>query len=299
VSAHRAQHRVATLCRVLEVSASGYYAWRKRPASRRAQEDEALLRTVRTAHAASRGTYGVPRLHAELRAAGIRVGRKRVARLMRRAGLRGVSRRRFVATTQRDGRQRPAPDLVQRCFRAARPNQLRVADITYIPTRAGFLYLAVVLDVFSRKVIGWAMETHRRTQIVLAALEMATSRRRPTEVIHHSDQGCQYTSISFGSRCAQLGVRPSMGSVGDAYDNAMAESFFATLECELLDRSKFGSPKQAALAVFEFLEGWYNPLRRHSALGYLSPDEFEVSQADAEPGGSAPGPPQTLNGVNG
>jgi putative transposase len=303
VSAHQAQHRVATLCRVLGVSASGYYAWRERPASKRAQEDEALLRTIRTAHAASRGTYGVPRLHFELRAAGVRVGRKRVARLMRRAGLRGVSRRRFVATTQRDARQRPAPDLVQRCFRAARPNQLWVADITYIPTAAGFLYLAVVLDVFSRKVIGWAMEAHLRTELVLAALEMATRQRHPADVIHHSDQGCQYTSIAFGSRCAQLGVRPSMGSVGDAYDNAMAESFFATLECELLDRTRFRSQTQAEMAVFEFLEGWYNPRRRHSALGYLSPNEFEATRAatapDAEPGGSAPGPPQTLEGVTG
>jgi len=300
VSAHQAHHRVATLCRVLGVSASGYYAWRKRPASRRAQADEALLRTIRTAHAASRGTYGVPRLHFELRAAGVRVGRKRIARLMRRAGLRGVSRRRFLATTQRDPRQRPAPDLVQRCFCAERPNQLWVADITYIPTTAGFLYLAVVLDVFSRKVIGWAMETHLRTELVLAALEMATARRRPTDVIHHSDQGCQYTSIAFGHRCAQLGVRPSMGSVGDAYDNAMAESFFATLECELLERVPLRTQADARIAVFDFIEGWYNPLRRHSALGYLSPVEFERTRAAAgEPGGSAPGPPQTLDGVSG
>jgi putative transposase len=267
------------MCRVLDVSASGYYAWQKRPASRRAQEDETLLRAIRTAHAASRGTYGVPRLHEELRAAGVRVARKRIARLMRGAGLRGVSRRRFVATTQRDARQRPAPDLVQRCFRAERPNQLWVADITYIPTLAGFLYLAVVLDVFSRKVIGWAMEVHLRTELVLAALEMATARRRPTDVIHHSDQGCQYTSIAFGSRCAQLGVRPSMGSVGDAYDNAMAESFFATLECELLDRTKLRTPAEAERVVFEFIEGWYNPRRRHSALGYLSPIDFERSHA--------------------
>lgn len=293
MSAHQAQHRVATQCRVLGVSASGYYAWRKRPASRRAQADEALLRTIRTAHTASRGTYGVPRLHVELREAGLRVGRKRIARLMRHAGLRGVSRRRFVATTQRDPRQRPAPDLVERCFRAARRNQLWVADITYIPTLAGFVYLAVVLDVFSRKIVGWTMEAHLRTELVLVALENAVAQRRPKDVIHHSDQGCQYTSIAFGSRCTALGVRPSMGSVGDAYDNAMAESFFATLECELLDRRRLASHAEARMAVFEFIEGWYNPLRRHSALGYVSPNEFERIAAEAEHGGSAPEPPQT------
>jgi putative transposase len=287
------------MCRVLGVSPSGYYAWRARPASRRAQQDETLLRKIRSAHAASRGTYGVPRLCVELRAAGIRIGRKRIARLMRRTGLRGVSRRRFTVTTQRDTRLRPAPDLVQRCFRAERPNQLWVADVTYIPTWAGFLYLAVVLDVFSRKVIGWAMETHLRTELVLAALERAIAQRRPKDVIHHSDQGCQYTSIAFGSRCAQLGVRPSMGSVGDAYDNAMAESFFATLECELLERMTLRTQAEARMAVFEFIEGWYNPLRRHSALGYRSPNEFERAHADAERGGSAPAPPQILDGVVG
>jgi putative transposase len=277
---------------VLGVSASGYYAWRKRPASRRAQTDEALLRTIRTAHTAARGTYGVPRLHVELREAGLCVGRKRIARPMRSAGLRGVSRRRFVATTQRDVRQRPAPDLVERCFRAERRNQLWVADITYIPTLVGFLF-AVVLDVFSRKVIGWTMGAHLRTELVLAALENAVAQRRPKEVIHHSDQGCQYTSLAFGSRCAALGVRPSMGSVGDAYDNAMAESFFATLECELLDRTQLRSHAEARMAVFEFIEGWYNPLRRHSALGYMSPNEFERVAAEAERGGSAPEPPKT------
>jgi len=162
-----------------------------------------------------------------------------------------------------------------RDFTAPGPDQLWVADITYIPTWAGFLYLAAVLDVWSRRVIGWAMETHLRTELVLVALDMAVAQRRPTDVIHHSDQGCQYTSVAFGGRCRAAGIRPSMGSVGDAYDNALCESFFATLECELLDRERFATPAVARVAVFDFIEGWYNPRRRHSALGYLSPRDFE------------------------
>jgi putative transposase len=275
VSDHRAQHSVATLCRVLGVSPSGYYGWTKRPASRRRHDDGVLLRQIRTAHEASRGTYGAPRIQVELREAGVRVGRKRIASLMRAAGLVGVSRRRFVTTTVRDGDASPAPDLVQRVFRADGPNRLWVADITYIPTWAGFLYLAVVIDAWSRRVVGWALATHLRTELVLEALEMAIYRRKPTAVIHHSDQGTQYTSIAFGLRCQQAGIRPSMGSVGDAYDNAMAESFFATLECELLDRTRFKTPSEAKPAVIDWIEAWYNPHRRHSSLGYESPVNFE------------------------
>jgi putative transposase len=285
VSDHRAEHRVATLCRVLGVSSSGYYAWCTRPPSARAQEDQRLLRLIRTAHAASRGTYGAPRIQQELRAQGIGVSRKRIARLMREAGLVGATRRRFVTTTVRDESHRPAPDLVERRFVAERPNQLWVADITYLPTWEGFLYLAIVLDVFSRKVVGWATATSLRTELVLAALERALVQRRARGVIHHSDQGSQYTSIAFGNRCEEAGVRPSMGSVGDAYDNAMAESFFATLECELLWRTKLRTPAQAEHAVFEFIEGWYNPHRRHSSLGYLSPNEFETRHAQGVPTG--------------
>jgi putative transposase len=211
---------------------------------------------------------------------------------MRSAGLRGISRRRFVTTTQREDCRRPVPDLVERHFEAEAPNQLWVSDITYVPTWAGFLFLAIVLDVFSRKIVGWAMAVHLRTELVLEALQMAITQRRPKDVIHHSDQGCQYTSIAFGSRCEALGVRPSMGSVGDAYDNAMAESFFATLECELLDRRRFQTQVEARLAVFEWIEGWYNPQRRHSSIGYLSPNEFERRHAaQRESGGSAPAPP--------
>ncbi len=277
MTAHQAVHRVATMCRVLGVSPSGYYAWRKRPLSTRARADVELTAHIDAIHRASRGTYGAPRVHAELRALGIRVGCKRVARLMRHAGVQGVSRRKPFHTTLRDATARPAPDLVDRQFTAAGPDRLWVADITYVPTGAGFLYLAVVLDARSRRVIGWAMASHLRTELVLAALDMALAQRQPTDVIHHSDHGCQYTSLAFGRRCREASVRPSMGSVGDAYDNAMCESFFATLECELLDRQRFPTQAAARLAVFDFIEGWYNPRRRHSALDYLSPMIFERS----------------------
>jgi putative transposase len=272
---------VATVCRVLGVSASGYYAWQSRPLSARVQADQALLGQIRAIHERSRGTYGAPRIHAELAAQGVHIGRKRVARLMQAAGVVGVSRRAFVTTTRRDGAARPAPDLVQRQFTADRPDQLWVADITYIATWAGFLFLAVVLDAWSRRVVGWAMAAHLRTELVLDALNMAIAQRRPTAVIHHSDQGCQYTSLAFGLRCRAAGVRPSMGSVGDAYDNALCESFFATLECELLDRRRFATQVEARLAVFEYLEGWYNPHRRHSALDYESPISYEKKHRPA------------------
>jgi len=268
------------MCRVLEVSPSGYYAWRKRAASERAQEDVVLLRKIRTIHTASRESYGVPRVHRELMAQKVSVGRDRVARLMRQAGLRGITRRRRVVTTQRDEKARPAPDLVGRRFEAEGPNRLWVADATYIPTFAGFLFLAMVLDVWSRKVVGWAMATRLRTELMLAALEMAITQRRPEGVIHHSDQGSQYTSVTFGNRCKKLGVRISMGSVGDAYDNAMAESFFATLECELLNRRHFRTPVEAEPEIFSWIEAWYNPTRLHSSIGYLSPNEFERRHAE-------------------
>jgi putative transposase len=225
------------------------------------------------------GAYGLARhlrcaAQAELAAKGICIGRKRIARLMSRTGLAGVSRRRFVVTTVKsDSRQ--VPDLVERNFSAAGPDRLWVADITYVPTWAGFLYLAVVLDAFSRRIVGWSMATTLATQLVLDALNMALMTRRPSGVIHHSDQGSQYTSMAFGHRCRDAGVRPSMGSVGDAYDNAMCESFFATLECELLDRCRFKTQIEARSAVFTFIEGFYNPRRRHSSIGYLSPIDYE------------------------
>ena len=279
--ANQAKYPVRTLCRVLSVSPSGYYAWRDRAPSRRALEDAALTEKIRVFHAASDATYGMPRIRADLVEAGHTISRKRVARLMRRAGLRGVCRRRgYTVTTRRDARDRPAPDLVQRAFVAEQPNRLWVADMTYVPTWAGFLYLAVVIDVWSRRVVGWAMGEVMTTDLVLAALNMALAQRQPKEVIHHSDQGSPYTSIAFGERCKAMGVRPSMGSVGDAYDNAMAESFFGSLECELIDRRSFKSKAEARTALFTWIEGWYNPRRRHSGLGQQSPVNFEKKQQE-------------------
>ena len=267
------------MCRVLEVSRSGYYAWLNRPLSQRAQEDAKLTERIRQLHQRSRGTYGAPRIHADLAAEGVRVGRKRVARLMKAAHLRGVTRRKYYVTTGRAKRVRPAPDLVQRHFNATGPDRLWVADITHISTWTRPVYLAVVLDVWSRRVVGWAMAAHLRTELVLDALHMAIQQRRPNGVIHHSDQGSQYTSLRFGSRCRQAGVVLSMGSVGDCFDNAMCESFFATLECELLDRRVFPTVEEARRSVFEFIEGWYNSHRRHSSINYISPIQFERAHA--------------------
>ncbi len=281
MKANQASYPVATMCRVLEVSTSGYYAWLKRSPSQRSREDAVLAGRIRWIHLRSRGTYGSPRIHAELCDEGVHVGRKRVARLMQAAGLQGVSRRKHTRTTVRQAKARPAPDLVERNFMAAGPNELWVADITYVSTWTGFLYLAVVVDAWSRRVVGWAYATHLQTELVLDALEMAIRQRRPQGVIHHSDQGSQYTSLAFGKRCREAGVRPSMGSVGDAYDNALCESFFATLECELLDRHRFRSQKEALAIVFEFIEGWYNPHRRHSSLDYASPARYEMVHAHA------------------
>jgi len=275
MTANRAMFPVSTMSRTLGVSRAGYYAWLEREPSARSQVDAELTDRIVAIHKTSKETYGAPRIHAELTDEGIRVGRKRVERLMKAAGLAGVSRRKGTRTTFRDERVRPASDLVDRNFRADEPDRLWVADITYLPTWAGFLYLAVVLDAFSRRIVGWAMGHDLKAQLVLDALNMALTQRRPVDVIHHSDQGSQYTSIAFGLRCKEAGVRPSMGSVGDAYDNAMCESFFATLECELLDRQKFRTKAEARMAVFQFIEGWYNPGRRHSALGYQSPVNYE------------------------
>ena len=276
MSTNQAVYPISAMARVLGVSTAGYYAWRERPPSAHAQADAALLKRLRTVHASSRHIYGAPRVHAQLQAEGARHGRKRIARLMREAGLVGACHRQGGrTTTRRDQDARPAPDLVDRNFAADKPNQLWVADITYVPTAAGFLYLAVVLDTWSRKIVGWSMANHLRTELVLDALEMAVGQRRPRNVVHHSDQGSQYTSLAFGGRCQEAGVRPSMGSVGDAYDNAMCESFFSTLECELLARRRFASQAEAKIACFSYIEGFYNPVRLHSALGYRSPIAYE------------------------
>jgi putative transposase len=269
------------MCRVLGVSTSGYYAWRGRQPARRTVDDATLLRRIQVIHERSRGTYGAPRIHAELRAGSVHVGMKRVARLMRANGIVGVSRRKGIRTTRRAAGTVAAPDLVQRDFSAITRDRLWVADLTYVPTWAGFLYLAVVLDVWSRRIVGWAMAAHMRTDLVLDALDMALVQRRPIGLIFHSDKGSQYTSVAFGRRCEEAGITPSTGSTGDCYDNAMCESFFASLECELIDRTTFRTHDEARTAIFEYIEGWYNRHRRHSALGYLSPRAFEDHHLDA------------------
>ena len=277
MNANLADFSLAAMCRVLGLSTSGYNDWLDRPPSARARRDHELGERILEIWRESHETYGSPRIHAALRAEGERVGRKRVARLMRELGIRGVTRRRFrIGTTTRDKRSRAAPDLVNRDFTANGPNRLWVADITQVPTWAGPLYLAVVLDAWSRRVVGWAMAAHMRAELVEDALSMAISRRQPRGgLVHHSDQGSQYTSLAFGERCRKAGIAQSMGSVGDAYDNAMCESFFATLECELLDRRRFAAVAEARRDIFSFIEGFYNTRRLHSALGYASPATFE------------------------
>jgi putative transposase len=262
---------------MLGVSPSGYYAWRRRPPSERARFDAVLSEKIETIHRNSRATYGAPRVHAELRAIGIRCARKRVARLMRRAKLRGSVRGRRIRTTHRIALQQAAPDLVARNFSSEMPDRLWVADITYVRSREGFVYLAFILDVCSRRVVvGWSMATHLKTELVVEALQMAITRRKPAPgLVHHSDRGVQYTSLSFGKRLEDEGLVPSMGRVGSAYDNALAESFVATLKTELLYRNTWPTRQAARTAIFEYIEGFYNPRRRHSALGYLSPAEFE------------------------
>ena len=277
------------MCNALQVSKSGYYDWHERAPSKRMASNIKLLDQIKAAHAMSDETYGMPRIRAELLDSGICASRKRIAALMRANGIAGVSRRRgYVVTTKRNPKDRPAPDLVRREFVATDINQLWVADMTYIPTWQGFLYLAVVTDVFSRKVVGWAFGAKQTADLVVSALNMALFTRKPESVIHHSDQGSQYTSVIFGKRCAEMGVRPSMGSVGDAYDNAMAESFFATLECELIDRRSWKTHTEARHAIFTWIEAWYNPKRRHSSIGQISPIEFERKHEQSKQAANQP-----------
>lgn len=278
VERERAGHQLTTLCRVLGVSLSAYRAWSGRRPSARSRADALLLETIGAIHRASRRTYGAPRVHAELRASGIAVGRKRVARLMRAAGLVGVHRRRRARVEPRVPARSAttAPDLVRRDFRASGPDRLWVADITYLPTGAGFLYLAAIVDAWSRRVVGWSMADHLRTELVIGALDAALDARQPGPgLVHHSDRGTQYTSVALGARLAEAGIAASMGAPGTAYDNALAESFFASLETELIDRSSWPTHSEARLAVFDWIERFYNRARIHSALDYLSPADFE------------------------
>ncbi|HTX52752.1 MAG TPA: IS3 family transposase [Candidatus Baltobacteraceae bacterium] len=276
VKANQATQPVRLMCRLLRVSASGFYAWQERPMSARRRADIGLAARIHEIYRRSKGRYGSPNIHAELKDDyDVHVGRKRVARLMRAEGLKSIVAPNYVVTTIPDGAAATNEDLVKRQFKADGPDQLWVADATYVPTWAGTIYLAVVLDVWSHKIVGWAIEDHLRTELMLDALNMALAQRRPKNVIHHSDHGCQYTSYAFGKRCQEMNVMPSMGTVGDAYDNAMAESVFASLEKELLKHRRFKSKAEARMALFEWIEGWYNPHRRHSSIGRLSPNNFE------------------------
>jgi putative transposase len=279
VEAEKANHRVNAMCRALKVSKSGFYGWRGRAPSARDQADALLSEKIARIHRDSRETYGAPRIHFELRTFGVRCSRKRVSRLMRKVGLFGCGgRRRKVRTTLRSQIERtpPAPDLVKRNFTPEAPDRLWVADITYVRTWEGWLYLSFVLDTYSRRVVGWSMTNHLKTELVLDAVNMAIYNRRPAPgLIHHSDRGSQYTSVEFGSRLKEAGLLPSMGSVADAYDNSMAESFVSTLKRELIYRQSWPSRQVVRTAIFEYIEGFYNLRRRHSALGNLSPSEYE------------------------
>lgn len=266
-------------CRVLKVSRSGYYDWRDRPPSSREQDNELLLKHIEAIHVESRGTYGWPRVHAELALGmGVNVNHKRVARLMREAGIQGLYRRRRRGCTTRNPAEEPAEDLVNRNFTAEGPNRLWLTDITEHPTKEGKLYCAAVMDAYSRRIIGWPINNHMRTELVIDALGMATLRRTPESgrTILHSDHGSQFTAWAFGQRLRTAGILPSMGAVGDCYDNSMMESFWGTLQLEVLDTRTWETRDELATAIFEWIECWYNPERRHSCIGMLSPAEFEA-----------------------
>jgi putative transposase len=277
IAAEKANHPIGLLCELLGVSRSGFHAWQRRAPSDRQLSDAWLLEQIKQIHAANRKVYGAPRIHAELRIGrGIRVGRKRVERLMRSAGISGLVPKRRGRTTFRVPGVRVADDLVERDFKPPRPNVLWVADITYLKTWEGWLYLAAVQDAFSRRIVGWSMANHMRSDLVVDALRMAVARRQPEAgLIHHSDQGSQYVSLAFGQTARDQGIAVSMGSKGDCFDNAVAESFFATLKKELVNRDSWPARDELRTAVFDYIEIFYNATRRHSTLGMLSPDEYE------------------------
>ncbi|GGK24912.1 transposase [Deinococcus malanensis] len=261
---------------MLEVSVSGYHSWRRRPICNRRQEDALLKQRIKDVHQRSKRRYGAPRIHAELHAGGIRVSRKRVARLMRVRGLQGKGKRRWVRTTDSDHTLPVCPNLLERQFRVSQPNQVWAWDLTYLPTKAGWLYLAVTLDLHSRAVVGYAMDTQMPATLPLAALRMAAGRRCPPPgLVHHSDRGSQYASGIFRAELARMRARGSMSRKGDCWDNAVVESFFSSLKRELLEDTVFENQDVARHAVFEFIEVFYNRQRRHSTLGYLTPLEFE------------------------
>lgn len=279
IEAEKAEHAISRLCAVLGVTRAGYYAARRRGRSARRLADERLGGLIESIYRDSLQTYGAPRIHAELADEHhVFVSRKRVARLMRQLGIQGVSRRKGrKGTTKPDPAAAPAPDRVERNFVATRPNQLWLADITYVPTLEGYLFLAGVMDMFSRKLVGWSMRDDLKAELVVDALAMAVTRRRPPAgLIHHSDRGSQYSSLIFGATLRESGIMPSMGSRGDAYDNAPSESFMSTIKEEWIKRHRYTTRDSARLSIFRYIETFYNPRRRHSSLGYRSPDVFEA-----------------------
>ena len=277
IAAEKTNYPVAVMCRVFGVNRTGFHNWESRPPSDRALADAWLTERIKQIHDSSRGVYGAPRIHAELQIEhNIRVGRKRVARLMKAGAISGVRPAKRWRTTIRIPGITPASDLVERRFRPDEPNVLWVADITYLRSGEGWLYLAAVQDAYSRAIVGWSMATHMRATLVVDALKMALARRRPGPgLIHHSDQGSQYVSLAFGRAAREAGIAVSMGSRGDAYDNAVAETFFATLKKELVNRRSWSSRLELQSAVFEYIEAFYNRRRRHSTLGMLSPTDYE------------------------
>lgn len=291
VAAERAQHDVSRLCIMVGVTRQGFYAWRQRDPSLRSRQDQQLKDLIMAAYEKSWRTYGVPRMHAELCDQDVHVAKKRVARLMREIGIEGVSRRRSrKRTTVQAEAAKAAPDLLERRFSAERPDQVWVADITYIPTHEGWLFLAAVVDLCSRRVVGWSMRGNLDADLVVDAVSMAIARRKPgAGVVHHSDRGSQYTSLAFGTALRDSGLVASMGSRGDAFDNALAESFMSTIKTELVKQQTWKTHDQARLAVFRYIESFYNPLRRHSSLGMQSPDEYEklINQQQSEAASAA------------
>ena len=277
----RADYPVALMCEVLGVSPAGYYAWRSRPESRRSAANRALVDDIKRVHRDTRGRYGSPRIHVELKAQGRGASRGRIERLMRRHGIRAImARPRRVRTTDSRHDLPIAPNLLDRSFSATAPNQVWLADITYIETDQGWLYLAAVMDLYSRRIVGWAMADHLRASLPLAALRMAISAQRPgVGLIHHSDRGVQYASADYRKLMQSAGLRASMSRKGDCYDNAPMESFFHTLKTELVHHRRYATRAEATRDIFAYIEGFYNRTRRHSAIGYISPIEMELKAA--------------------
>jgi transposase InsO family protein len=277
IHAEKARWPIEVQCEVFEVSRSGYYAWTGRPASARAVEDAALVVEIKAAHKTGRGAYGSPRVHRELRAKGRRIGKKRVERLMREEGIVARKKRRFRRTTDSNHPHPIAPNVLERDFHVELPNTAWVTDVTYVWTYEGWLYLAAILDLFSRRVVGWAASANNDRALALSALDRAIATRAPTPgMIHHSDRGSVYASADYGEALKKLGAVKSMSRKGDCWDNAVAESFFATIKGEMIDHADYLTRGAAITAIADYIDGFYNPYRRHSALDYVSPIEFEL-----------------------